>query len=183
MEVLSSYDLKKGKKAEMNRMGGTLTMPVQFLPLKDKTPQWYAETMDWLEFQGLKQIRRNAKRLIKNYKLAKGLIERSDYIASENQEEGDLINNLMKDDNAALELKFYPIVPTVINTLVAEFAKRNTRVSFRAVDELSYNEILAQKREDVEKVLLAEAEQKIKLKLTIPTPVRKSHIFRQFSHP
>ena len=49
------------------------------------------------------------------------------------------------DEPAALELKFYPIIPNVINVLVAEFAKRSTKLTYRAVDEFSYNEMLEQK--------------------------------------
>jgi len=76
-----------------------------------------------------------------------------------------LINNLTKDDSSALELKFYPIIPNVINTLVSEFAKRSTRVSYRAVDDYSYNEMLEQKRDNIEQVLLFDAEQKMRIKL------------------
>lgn len=157
-------DLKRGKKADTQKMG-TLVMPSQFLPMSQKDASWYAWNADFLEFTGLKQIRRNAKRLLKNYKLAKGIIDRADYIVEENSENADLVKTLTRDDNSVLELKFYPIIPNVINTLVAEFAKRSTRVSFRAVDEFSYNEMLEQKREQVEQVLLFDAEQKMKLKL------------------
>lgn len=164
MEVLTSRDIQRGKKAEVQKMG-TLVMPTQFLPMSQKDPSWYAWNADWLEFQGLKQLRRNARRLLKNYKLAKGIIDRADYIVEENYEEGDLVKALMKDDSSALELKFYPIIPNVINTLVSEFAKRSTRVSFRAVDEYSYNDLLEQKKDDIEKILLSDAETKLRLKL------------------
>ncbi|MBK7819472.1 MAG: hypothetical protein IPJ60_19465 [Sphingobacteriaceae bacterium] len=101
--------------------------------------------MDWLEWNGLKQIRRNAKRLMKNYKLAKGQIDKTDYIVEQDNEMRDLVETLVQEDMTALELKFYPIVPNIINVLVAEFAKRNSKVSFRGVDEYSYNEQLEQK--------------------------------------
>ena len=164
MEVLNAMQLKAGKKSENNRMG-TLIQPIQFLPRSEKTPEWHAWNMDWLEWQGLKMIRRNARRLLKNYKLAKGIIDRTDYIVEENPEEADLIATLTKEDSTALELKFYPIIPNVINTLVSEFAKRSTRVSYRAMDDRSYNDMLAQKQDDIEKVLLFDAEQKMRLKL------------------
>ena len=164
MEVLNALDLKAGKKAQVNKMG-TLIQPTQFIPFKEKTPEWMAWNADWLEFQGLKQLRRNARRLLKNYKLAKGIIDRTDYIVEENQENADMIAALTKDDVSALELRFFPIIPNVINTLVSEFAKRNTEVSFRAMDEYSYNDMLERKRDDVEQVLLAEAERTVMQKL------------------
>ena len=160
MQLYNAMQLKNGAKAEYNRMS-TLTQPIQFLPRKEKDDDWSAHNLDWLEWQGMKQLRRNARRLSKNYKLAKGIIDRTDYIVEEDVEYAELIDVLTKEDQSALELKFYPIIPNVINVLVAEFAKRNTRVTFRAVDEISYNELLEQKRAMIEQKLLADAERKM----------------------
>jgi hypothetical protein len=160
MEILNALQLKKGKKAEYNRMG-SITQPLQFLPAKDKDDDWSAWNMDWLEWQGLKQIRRNARRLMKNYKLAKGIIDKTDYLVEEDNEYRDIVETLAKEELGALELKFYPIVPNVIKVLTAEFAKRNTKINFRAVDEYTYNEILESKRAEIESSLVQLAEQKI----------------------
>jgi len=70
MQVYNALQLKNGAKAENSRMG-TVTQPLQFLPKKEKDEAWAAWNLDWVEWQGLKQIRRNARRLMKNYKLAK----------------------------------------------------------------------------------------------------------------
>ena len=160
MKVLNAMDLKSGKKADYNRMG-TITQPIQFLPREDKDEEWSAWCMDWLEWNGLKQIRRHANRLMKNYKLANGEIDKTDYLVSDDNEMNDIIETLTQEDNSALELKFYPIVPNVINVLVSEFAKRNSKVLFKGVDEFSYNEQLAQKQADVEEVLLTQAQQQL----------------------
>jgi hypothetical protein len=160
MRVLNAMQLKSGAKAEYNRMG-SITQPIQFLPRKEKDDDWTAWNLDWLEWQGLKQIRRNARRLMKNYKLAKGIIDKTDYLVSEDNENRDLLETLTQEDFSALELKFYPIIPNVINVMVAEFAKRNTKVTFKAVDEFSYNELMEQKRQAVEQVLLNQAQQKL----------------------
>ena len=160
MQVYNALQIKKGAKADYNKMA-SVTQPIQFLPKKDKDDEWAAWNLDWLEWQGLKQIRRNARRLMKNYKLAKGIIDKSDYIIEENNEYRDVVELLTKEDHSALELKFYPIIPNVINVLVAEFAKRSTKLTYRAVDELSYNEMLEQKRAAVEDVLLSDARMKI----------------------
>jgi hypothetical protein len=160
MQVYNALQLKKGAKVEQNRMG-SVTQPLQFLPEKEKDEEWAAWNLDWLEWQGLKQIRRNARRLMKNYKLAKGIIDRTDYIVEENNEYRDVVEMLTKDDPSALELKFYPIIPNVINVLVAEFAKRSTKLTYRAIDEHSYNEMLEQKRLMVEETLLADAQMKV----------------------
>ena len=164
MQIYNALQLKKGAKAEYNRLG-SITQPLQFIPNKEKDDEWAAWNLDWLEWQGLKQIRRNARRLMKNYKLAKGIIDRTDYIVEENNEYRDIVETLVKDDPSALELKFYPIIPNVINVLVAEFAKRSTKLTYRAVDDYSYNELLEQKRSAIEEVLLQNAAIKIQAKL------------------
>ncbi len=164
MQVLNAMQLKSGAKAEYNRMG-SITQPIQFIPKAEKDQTWTAWNMDWLEWQGLKQIRRNARRLMKNYKLAKGIIDKSDYVIEQDNEMRDIVETLIQEDFSALELKFYPIIPNVINVLVSEFAKRNSRVTFKAVDEFSYNEQLEQKRMMVEQVLLSQAQEKMMAKL------------------
>jgi hypothetical protein len=156
MQVYNALDLKGGKKSEYTKMG-TLTQPIQFLSEKEKDDQWRAWNLDWLEWQGLKQLRRNARRLMKNYKLARGIIDKTDYIVEEDNEMADLIDTLTKEDVSAFELKFYPIIPSVVNTLCNEFAKRSSRIMFKAVDDISYNEMLDSKRQMIEDVLLDDA--------------------------
>jgi hypothetical protein len=157
-------DLKAGKKAEHNKMG-TLTQPIQFLPEKEKDDEWRAWNLDWLEWQGMKQLRRNARRLMKNYKLAKGIIDKTDYIVEEDNEMADLIDTLTKEDESALELKFYPIIPNVVNVLCNEFSKRSSRIMFKAVDDISYNELIEEKRKMLEDVLLQDAQQKMMMEI------------------
>jgi hypothetical protein len=164
MQVYNALDLKAGKKTSYNKMG-TLTQPIQFLPKKEKDEEWGAWNCDWLEWQGIKQIRRNARRLLKNYKLAKGIIDRSDYIIEDDNEYADLIETLTKEDASALELKFYPIIPNVINVLTGEFSKRTSKIMFRAVDDISYNEMMEEKRGMIEQTLLADAEREAVMKM------------------
>jgi len=164
MEVFNALDLKSGKKAQLNRMG-SITQPLQFIPRSDKDINWSAWNLDWLEWNGIKQLGRNARRLMKNYKLAKGIIDKTDYLVEENNENRELLETLTQEDVSALELKFYPIIPNVVNVMVSEFAKRNTKVTFRSTDEFSYNEQLEQKRQAIEEVLLGQAEQKMLMKM------------------
>jgi hypothetical protein len=159
-KIYNALQLKAGAKVDYNRMG-TFTQPVQFLLEKDKDEAWGAWNMDWLEMQGMKQLRRNARKLLKNYKLANGIIDKSDYIAEEDNETAELIDVLTKEDESAFELKFFPIIPNVVDLLVGEFAKRNDRIIYRAVDDTSYNEMLEEKRSMVEDVLLRDAEEKM----------------------
>lgn len=164
MKILNALQLKDGAKVSYKN-SGILTQPIQFLCDKDKDETWAAESIDWFEHQGARQIKRNSKRLMKNYKLAKGIIDKSDYIVEEDNELGDLVQILTKEDESALELKFYPIIPNVINVLCSEFSKRTSKIMFRAVDDISYNEMLDDKRQMIEEVLMYQAQQKQQIQL------------------
>tara|TARA_R110000744_G_scaffold140859_2_gene252169 strand:- start:301 stop:3057 length:2757 start_codon:yes stop_codon:yes gene_type:complete len=161
MRVLNAMQLKKGAKAEGGPTYSSLTQPIQFLPSSEKTDDWAAWNLDWLELQGVEFLKTNARRLLKNYKLAKGIIDKSDYIVEEDNDYTELMDVLTKENDSALELKFYPIVPNVINVLSGEFSKRYNKVQFRAVDDKSYNEMLEQKKAEIEETLLGEAEREM----------------------
>jgi len=165
MKVLNAMQLKNGAKAKEGSTYSSLTQPVQFLPSSEKTDDWAAWNLDWLELQGVEFLKSNARRLLKNYKLAKGIIDKSDYIIEEDNDYKDMMDVLTKENDSALELKFYPIVPNVINVLSGEFSKRYNKVQFRAVDDKSYNEMLAQKQQEIENTLLADAEMQLVQKM------------------
>jgi hypothetical protein len=160
MEVLSAMDIQRGKKVTKTSFN-SFTQPLQFLPKAEKDEDWCIHNADWIEWQGIKQIQEKARRLMKNYKLAKGIIDKTDYIPTEENEYGEIMEVLADAEETALELKFYPIIPNVINVLCNEFSKRNTNIEFRAVDDYSYNEILENKRADIEAVLLEDAQHKL----------------------
>ena len=165
MRVLNAMQLKNGAKAERGATFSSLTQPIQFISSSEKTDDWAAWNLDWLELQGVEFLRTNARRLLKNYKLAKGIIDKSDYIVEEDNQYKEMMDVLTKENDSALELKFYPIVPNVINVLSGEFTKRYNKVQFRAVDDKSYNEMLEQKTLEIEETLLADAERELTLKM------------------
>ncbi len=165
MRVLNAMQMKNGAKAESGPTFSSLTQPTQFLPYSKKTDDWAAWNLDWLELQGIEFLRINARRLLKNYKLAKGVIDKSDYIVEPDNDYKDMMDVLTAENDSALELKFYPIIPNVVNVLTGEFAKRYSKVQFRAVDDTSYNEMLEQKRLQIEESLLADAEANLVMKM------------------
>ena len=99
MKVYNALQLKNGAKGEGYPTTSSLTQPIQFLPAKKKDDDWAAWNIDWLELQGMEFIRLNARRLLKNYKLAKGIIDKSDYIVAEDNDYNELIDVLTKEDN------------------------------------------------------------------------------------
>jgi len=165
MKVLNAMQLKAGAKKTEGPTFSSLTQPIQFLPYSEKTDDWAAWNLDWLELQGIQFLKLSARRLLKNYKLAKGIIDKTDYIVEPDNDYKDLMDVLTKENDSALELKFYPIIPNVINVLSGEFSKRYNKVQFRAVDDRSYNEMLEAKRMQVEEALLADAERNLVQKM------------------
>ena len=167
MKVYNALQLKNGAKADTKSYPATtsLTQPVQFLPAKKKNDDWAAWNLDWLEIQGMNFLRSNARKLLKNYKLAKGIIDKTDYIVEPDNDYKEMMDVLTQEDETALELRFYPIIPNVINVLTGEFSKRFARVQFRAVDDLSYNEMMEQKRSLIEENLLQDAKNKVQAEL------------------
>lgn len=162
--VINAMQAKAGVKSDYTRMG-TLTQPIQFLPKDQKDEEWGCWNMDWFEMEGLRQLRRNARKLLKNYKLANSIIDKTDYIVEEDNEYADLIDIITKEDASALELKFYPIIPNVINVLVGEFAKRSDKVQYVSTDEASFNEMLEEKRAMIEQTLVKEAEMQLAMNM------------------
>ena len=165
MRVLNAMQIKKGAKAKGSSVHASLTQPIQFVSIKEKDENWSQWNMDWLEVRGLEFLKKNSRKIIKNYKLAKGIIDKTDYIVEENNEYRDLLEILTEEDNGALELKFYPIIPNVVNVLTGEFTKRFHKVQFRAVDDTSYNEMLESKRALIEENLLTDAYNKLMMEM------------------
>ena len=91
MKVYNALDLKKGANGEGYPTTSSLTQPIQFLPAKEKDDDWAAWNIDWLELQGMEFLRLNARRLLKNYKLAKGIIDKSDYIVVDDNDQRELL--------------------------------------------------------------------------------------------
>jgi len=156
--VLNAIQLKAGAKTEplYGKTLGGIYQPYQMLPMKEKDPQWTAQVMDYIEWTGMRQLKRTAGKMLKNYKLANSQIEKSDYIIAET-DYAEVIEPLIKEDVSALELKFYPIIPTIIDVLTNEFSKRYSRITFEMRDEKSANEMLDEKYKDVEEVLIQKA--------------------------
>lgn len=162
--ILSAADLKAGKRGKIRATA--FMQPFQFLSRKEKTEDWCYQNADWLEYQGLRQIWRKAPHFSKNYNLANGIIDKSDYIPTTNPENEELLANLFSQEEETYhDLRFYPIIPSFINACCTEFSKRNTKVMFVATDEYSHNELLEMKGQMIEDILLKEAEQKMIKKL------------------
>lgn len=165
MKILSSFDLYKGKTGTWDKTG-ILTQPVQILPRKEKDKEWREDNMNWWEHIGTIQLKEKYKRLDKNYNLAAGIIDKSDYIPDINNDYSDMINILTKENESPYEIRFYSIIPNVINVLLGEFSKRNTKVNIKAIDEYAINEMLEKQKEMITEYVVQRAQESISRKLT-----------------
>jgi hypothetical protein len=154
--IVSGYEIFKGKKLPDNEYPtNSFFQPLQFLPSKLKDASWCAQQLNYVDWQSLIQLRKNANWMLKNYKMAIGEIEKSDYI-EQNSEYADVIGTLDKRAGGILEsmeIKNYPFAHTVVNILDDEFSKRVSHMSFADKSEAWANSMLEQKRADVEQSL------------------------------
>jgi hypothetical protein len=154
MGVVSVQQLKNGYVDKNGTNGvGILTQPLSFIPEKDKDDTWVARYMDFIEYEGLRQIRRNASKLIKNYKLANAEIDNTDYVKTDGQF-AEMISAMTAEGGGPNELKYYSLTDTVVEVLVNEFSKRASKVTFDTRDVFSQNDLFEQKGAEVEQVLL-----------------------------
>ena len=144
--------------------------PPQALPSDEKDELWKRANMDWMEqlLKGFLPEKRS--RLIKNYNVAQGVIDVEDYIDTDiniyknifDGVETAMEDSLLADsDIIADDLKFYPIVPSIINVLTGELLKKFDHIKVKAVDEYSTNEALEYKKQLMLQYLQQKAQAKI----------------------
>lgn len=144
--------------------------PPQALPSDKKDELWKRANMDWME-QLLKGfLPEKRARLIKNYNIAQGVIDVEDYIDADVNVYKNIFDGvetamedslLAESDIVADDLKFYPIVPTIINVLTGELLKKFDHIKVKAIDEYSNNEALEYKKQLMLQYLQQKAQAKI----------------------
>lgn len=166
MRILTAKDLLDGKTADKRTYTG-LMQPRHMLPKAEKTEEWGKRAVDWYEHLGMQQLSAKYERLIKNYKLAKGIIDKTDYIKEEGNQYGNVISSLLDDEESvdAMSLDNFPIITNVVNVLTGEFSRRNNKLSVEAVDAFTRNEKLDAKYDKVKAYAENKAKQKLITKL------------------
>ena len=163
--VLTARQLLTGYTTDVDKRQLYNASPYQMLSIDEKDEDWRKWNMDWLEYIGLQQVAHNNVKLRKNYDLANGVINRTDYILDDTNEFKDLVGILTNETNSPFSLKFYPIIPNVIHVLEGEFSKRDNRIIVKAVDEFSQNEALNYKLNLLTQILTQNAIEKITTQL------------------
>lgn len=169
MRILSSWDLINGKTADKDKYNhlGNIKQPLQAIPSSKKTEEWAQENVDWFEWLGIQQLKSKSARILKNYKLAKGIIDKSDYMYDEQEvdKETNFLANIASkkelDEIQLLDLNFFPIIPNVVNLLGGEFSKRNIKSRVKATDSFSKNEKLEDKMQNLQSFVESQAKSKL----------------------
>lgn len=163
--VLTARQLLNGYTTNIDKRQLYNASPYQMLSIEEKDEDWRKWNMDWLEYIGLQQVMQNNIKLRKNYDLANGVINKSDYILDDTNEYKDVVSILTSETNSPFSLKYYPIIPNIVNVLEGEFAKRDNRIIVKAVDEFSQNEALQYKLDLLTDILTKNAIEKMSLEL------------------
>jgi hypothetical protein len=174
--LLTSGDIMKGF-TRMSTLYDIWTLaPIQCICEDEKTEDWIKWNADWFENLALRELPKKAVKLQKNYNLAQGVINRSDYIYAPGSTD-NLENHLnilkVKENEADLMTQFFPIIPNIINVFLGEFLRRDTKVIIDAVDPESITESLEFKKNQVTQILEEDALMKKQIELAklglIPT--------------
>jgi hypothetical protein len=110
------------------------------------------ELVYYYEWISRQQINQHRDKITKKYNLAMGIIDVDDYIQDSSEYEVEL--TMMGGDKLDYDLKFYPIIPNIVNTLVSERFKQHIQYSAIAVNREAVNQIIEQKNQAIRQLLL-----------------------------
>lgn len=150
--LLSATDIMKGFTSLSNVQDIWTMQPLQGIPQEEKDEAWKRWNADWHEAIALRELPKKAKRLERLYNLAAGIINKSDYIPSG---DNDMSNHLgvIGETEQDIFSQFFPIVPNIIQVFMGEFIKRDKSVVVQADDPETLNEKLQYKEDLVNQII------------------------------
>lgn len=153
--ILTGRDIIKGHvtKRNLNSNSFLEATPWQMVELKDKTQEWKEWNADYFEWIGLTQVRSNARKIIKNRRMASGILDMEDYLISEAGDVAQMQDWYLSDDTKNSFHKFHPLIPPFIKALDGEFLKRNLKIYVSCTDRNTEDEKLEYKKSLVDGIL------------------------------
>lgn len=109
------------------------------------------------EWIGRQHMNRNRDKVAKKFNLAYGVIDMTDYIKEDSEYSAEL--EMLNSEPLDYDLKFYPIIPNIINVLTSDLTKQYTNYSAIAVNREAVNEVLEQKNEMLRQLIIGPLEQ------------------------
>lgn len=95
--------------------------------------------------------------ILKKFNLAYGIIDQSDYIKGTTEYETEI--NMLGGESLDFDLKFYPIVPNIVNTLTNFLGKVKVEYQTIAINEEAQNEIIEAKNNQIKSLLISKAKE------------------------
>lgn len=111
----------------------------------------------YYEWIGRQQVNRQRDKIAKKFNLAYGVIDVEDYIPGQSEQQAEL--QILDGEKLDIDLKFYPIIPNIINSMVNELGKHHIQYSANAVNPEATNMILEERNEMLRQLLLQPLEQ------------------------
>jgi len=153
--ILTGRDLIKGEvtKKNLNQNSFLEATPWQMVELEDKTQEWKEWNADYFEWIGLNQVKLKKRKIIKNRRLASGILDMEDYLIADVGDIAQVQNwNLSEETQNSLH-SFHPLIPPFLKVLDGEFLKRNLKVYVSCTDRNTEDEKLEYKRGLVDSTL------------------------------
>jgi hypothetical protein len=110
------------------------------------------ELVYYYRWIGLQQVTRQRDKIVKKFNLAYGKIDIDDYIKGKREYEMEL--SMLESEPLDFDLKFYPLIPNIINTLVSQLSKHYVNYSAIAVNREAVNEVIEQKNQMIRDLLI-----------------------------
>ena len=101
---------------------------------------------------GREQVFYLRQKILKLFNLSYGIIDKRDYVKGRSEYETEI--TMLDGEDLDFDLKFYPLVPNIVNTLANFLTKIKIDFTAYAVNEEAQNEILDQKNEMVKSLLI-----------------------------
>ncbi len=154
--ILTGAQIVKGQTTKRNINSNSFleATPWQMVNLEDKTPDWKEWNADYFEWIGLSSVRLNSRRIIKNRRMASGILDIEDYLVSDTGDIARLQNWNLSDDTENSLHKFHPLIPPFIKVLDGEFLKRNLKVYVSCTDRNTEDDKLEYKGKMVDDILV-----------------------------
>ena len=102
------------------------------------------ELVCYYEWIARQQINAKRDKVTKLMNLANGIIDVDDYIKDVSEYETEL--TMLDAESLDYDLKFYPIIPNIVNTLVGERFKQHVHFTANAINREAVNEIIEAKK-------------------------------------
>lgn len=111
------------------------------------------ELIYYYEWIGRQQVTRQRDKIAKKFNLAYGKIDVEDYV--KDQSEYDFELSMLDSQPLDFDLKFYALVPNIVNRLVSQLSKQYINYSAVAVNREAANKVLEEKNQMIREMLIA----------------------------